>query len=92
MDWLVAYCEKLDQHFDEEERSILKACESAEEALLSIDRLFLMDLRNEWGMWDPNSELHQHFAKHDITFGDHICAVLIYAYWDWLNGREVTIS
>lgn len=46
-----------------------------------------MWMRNNWGLWG-GSRLQKYFTDKGITHPDDMSSVILFFYWDWLQGRK----
>ncbi|MBK8303778.1 MAG: DUF6794 domain-containing protein [Pyrinomonadaceae bacterium] len=46
-----------------------------------------MWMRNNWGLWG-GSRLQKYFTDKGITHPDNMSSVVLFFYWDWLNGKK----
>lgn len=48
-----------------------------------------MWIRNNWGLWG-GSRLQKYFTSKKVTHPDEMSSIVLFHYYDWLNGRKET--
>ena len=48
-----------------------------------------MWMRNNWGLWG-GSRLQKYFTDKGVTHPEGMSSVILFYYWDWLQGRKDT--
>lgn len=49
-------------------------------------------IRNNWGLWEENSELHSYFKKLGLKHPDDMSGVILTSYHRHLNGKELGLD
>ena len=49
-------------------------------------------MRNDWGLWYPESPLHQYFNRFGIKHGDDLSGVLFTSFHRKLNNKDIDLE
>jgi hypothetical protein len=49
-------------------------------------------IRNEWGLWDENSDLHKHFKEKGLFHADDMSGLILLSFHRKLNGKDLKIE
>lgn len=45
-------------------------------------------IRNNWGLWDENSDLHQHFKELGLSHADDMSGVILKCVYRQIHGKD----
>lgn len=77
---------ELDKLLPEVDREEMKALASRDE-MIKYHLTLGMWMRNNWGLWG-GSRLQKYFTDKGVTHPESMSSVILYHYYDWLNGRK----
>lgn len=49
-------------------------------------------IRNNWGLWDQNSELHKYFKTLGLWHADDMSSVILESFWHHLRNEPLDID
>lgn len=79
---------ELDKLLPEIDKKEMQALKNRDEMIRYHMRLGMW-MRNNWGLWG-GSRLQKYFTDKGITHPDEMSSVVLYHYYDWLNGKKET--
>jgi len=62
------------------------------QALAQAHHGFGTTLRNNWGLWDENSELYKYFKEMGLFHADDMSSVILKSYHRYKNGKDQKID
>jgi hypothetical protein len=77
---------ELDKLLPEIDRKEMQAL-SRRENMIGYHLDLGMWMRNNWGLWG-GSRLQKYFNDHGVTHPEEMSTVVLYYYYDWLNGKK----
>lgn len=81
----------LDQHVTEKDKKLIRSI--TEEDMWDYHHTVGRAMRNDWGLWDRNSNLHQWFFKTlNIWHADDMSGIIMTSYWRHLNGVALDLE
>lgn len=75
---------ELDKQLSEIDKKEMAALKSRKD-MIAYHHGLGTSLRNNWGLWGV-SRLKKYFTDRGITHPDNMSSVVLFFYWDWLNG------
>lgn len=79
---------ELDRLLKEVDKEEMKALPKRDD-MIKYHFGFGMWMRNDWGLWG-GSRLQKYFLEHGVDHPDEMSSVILYYYYDWLNGKKET--
>jgi len=77
---------ELDKQLSEIDKKEMAALKSRKD-MIAYHHGLGTSLRNNWGLWGV-SRLRKYFTDKGITHPDDMSSVVLFFYWDWLNGKK----
>lgn len=75
----------------EEDKNWFKSS-NEEDALISLHHKLGMWIRNEWGLWNKDSEMYRYFNKIGLWHADDMSNVILTSYHRFINGKELALK
>lgn len=63
-----------------------------EEAISQSHHALGSEIRNEWGLWDPDSKLSKYFINLGLKHADDMSSVILTSYHRHINKKELDLD